>query len=71
MTDPAFATRADLESWVRDMAGTAGCAAALARMSGDHKHAQSIYASAMDQVRRVALAHLHLPHTERKEAQTA
>jgi hypothetical protein len=71
LLDPAFATRADLEAWAQSMSSTAACAATMAGQSGDPGHARRIYAIAIDQAQRVMLAHLHLPHTKREEAQTA
>jgi fumarate hydratase class II len=63
MTDPQFQTRAALESWAKDMSGTVVTAVTLAK-TGEPEHARSIWQSALAQLRRVTIAHLHLPFEE-------
>ena len=63
MTDPQFQTRADLESWAKDMASTVVTAVTLAK-TGEPDHARAIWGSALAQLRRVIIAHLHLPFEE-------
>ena len=60
MTDPVFQTRADLEAWAKEMAGTVVTAVTLAK-TGEPEHAAAIWQSALAQLRRVTIAHLHLP----------
>jgi len=60
MTDPQFQTRADLEAWAKDMAGTVVTAVTLAKAS-EPEHTAAIWDSALAQLRRVTIAHLHLP----------
>ena len=57
--DPKFTTRAELESWAKDMAGVIAINVAFAKR-GEPEHADRIWRSALDQVRRVTLAHVHL-----------
>ena len=63
MTDPQFQTRADLEAWAKDLAGTVVTAVTLAK-TGEPDHARSIWQSALAQLRRVTAAHLYLPFEE-------
>ncbi|CAB4120790.1 hypothetical protein UFOVP5_27 [uncultured Caudovirales phage] len=60
MSDPVFSTRAELEAWAKDMAGVIAINVAFAKR-GEPEHADRIWKSALDQVRRVTLAHVHLP----------
>ena len=59
MTDPTFTARTDLEAWAKDLASRANVAAMLA-LKGEPTEAMSIYASAIKQIKRVTIAHLHL-----------
>jgi hypothetical protein len=61
--DPVFKSRAELEAWAKDMAGVVAVSVAFAK-SGEPEHADHIWSSALDQVRRVTLAHLHLREGE-------
>jgi len=57
--DLTFTTRAELEAWAKDMAGVVAVNVAFAQR-GEPEHADRIWRSALDQVRRVTLAHVHL-----------
>ena len=59
--DPTFATRADLEVWSRETAALASVAATLALATSYPEYTKRIYTSAIEQIRRVTIAHLHLP----------
>jgi len=63
VTDPTFQTRADLEAWAKDLAGQATVAASLSAAK-EPEEAKAIYASAINQLRRVMLAHVHLKDTD-------
>jgi hypothetical protein len=59
MSDPKFEAWAELESWAKDMAGVVAVNVAFAKR-GEPKHADLIWRSALDQIKRVTLAHVHL-----------
>lgn len=59
--DPTFTSRADLVAWAKEQASVAGCAATMAKESGDPEHAKQIYVSALERIKRVTLAHVELP----------
>lgn len=51
--------RAGLEAWAKDLASRAQVAAMLA-MKGEPDEALNIYTSAIEQIKRVTIAQLHL-----------
>jgi hypothetical protein len=59
MSDPTFTTRAELEAWARETAAQVAVVGALA-MASNPEHAKRIYTRAIEQIRRVTVAHLPL-----------